>query len=185
MERKDNRANQYRGYGNDIRLSQVKYSAATINPVFNPVAGTLDFSGYAAFNIEFLFAVINITSGNQILYALGVPGNGATLNSAGNVLTLQTSTAGMNATDQLAVLYDDGAPNLASLWTAAQGNVDSAAKTVLPGALMVRSRTVEDLLHLILREHKITNFYLYNIYNPTSSDDPDTLRVSFAIDDQI
>lgn len=75
-----------------------------VNYTFNAVAKTITFSSYASILLDSIYAVVNCTT-NQIAYNPTVVGFGGTV--ATNVLTLAASTAGMNNTDKLLILYDD------------------------------------------------------------------------------
>jgi hypothetical protein len=88
------------------------------NPVFTPGAagvGTLDFSMYPNFNLDKLYAVIDLTT-NIPLYIPGAPGLGVAsvsspasgFNSAANgtILTLQVNTSACNSSDRLSIFYD-------------------------------------------------------------------------------
>ena len=75
-------------------------------PVFNPIAQTLDFTGFTdgqPFNQSCLMAVINDTR-SALIYAVGQVGLGGQV--TGNVMTLQYSTFNHSASDVLTVIYD-------------------------------------------------------------------------------
>lgn len=74
------------------------------SPVFDPTAKTLDFSGYAEFQLSRLYAVINITRDAPI-YVIGKPLLG-TSSVVGSVLTLDFDTSTHSAGDTLMVIYD-------------------------------------------------------------------------------
>lgn len=74
-------------------------------PTFNPSAKTLDFTGFSAFEIKKLFAVINVTR-NQMIYATGQASLGLA-SIAGAVITLAFDTTSHSAGDVLQVIYDD------------------------------------------------------------------------------
>ena len=87
------------------------------NPIFTPGAagaGTLDFSLLPGFNIDKLYAVIDVTQ-NTPLYIPGAPGLGVTVTSnasgqnsgaTGTVLLLQTNTSFCATSDRLSIFYD-------------------------------------------------------------------------------
>ena len=77
---------------------------STFNPVFNPTNKTLDFGALAGFNIDRLYAVINVTR-NQPIYIPGAPGLGVT-SVAGGLLTLSYDTSSHSSTDLLNVYYE-------------------------------------------------------------------------------
>jgi hypothetical protein len=91
----------------------------SFKPVFTPGAagvGTLDFTGYPGFNINRLYAVINLTQ-NAIIYAPGATNLGSTavannITSPGGILitssiiALAYNTSTHSSTDQLNVFYD-------------------------------------------------------------------------------
>jgi hypothetical protein len=91
----------------------------SFKPVFTPGAagvGTLDFTGYPGFNINRLYAVINLTQ-NAIIYAPGATNLGSTtvtnsITSPGGILlaagiiALSFNTSTHSSTDQLNVFYD-------------------------------------------------------------------------------
>lgn len=73
---------------------------------FSPDLRVLDFAGVTGFDVRRLYAVLNVTSGD-LIYAVATPGLGYVEISAA-ALTLAFNTAGMNPTDKLLVLYDEG-----------------------------------------------------------------------------
>ena len=79
--------------------------AISFSPTFNPTSKTLDFSGYSGFNLDKLFAVIDVTQ-NQIIYAVGQPTYGLA-SVSGSVITLVYNTSALSASDVLLVLYDE------------------------------------------------------------------------------
>ena len=76
----------------------------TFNPLFDPIAKTLDFSGLPNFSLDKLYGVINVTR-NQPLYAPGAPGLGAT-QTTDTVITLAFDTSTYAVTDLLNVYYE-------------------------------------------------------------------------------
>jgi len=90
----------------------MKQLLTSFSPPFNPTAKTLDFTMYPyGFNINKLYAVINVTQGVPI-YIAGAPGLG--FSSLGNglggtsysVITLQFNTSTHNSSDLLNIYYD-------------------------------------------------------------------------------
>jgi hypothetical protein len=80
------------------------------DPLFSPTAKTIDFSVIPNFQIDRLYAVINVTR-NQILYAPGAPGLGQSSIGQGagglqTLLTLQWDTSSYSSSDELNVYYD-------------------------------------------------------------------------------
>lgn len=76
---------------------------SSFNPAFSAANKTLDFSLMQGFNIDRLYAVINVTR-NQPIYIPGAPGLGATA-IAGAKITLSYDTTGHNDADELNVYY--------------------------------------------------------------------------------
>ena len=80
------------------------------DPVFNPTAKTIDFSVIPNFQLDRLYAVINITR-NQPLYVPGAPGLGFSSVSIGalgtsTMITLQWDTSSYSTADELNIYYD-------------------------------------------------------------------------------
>ena len=73
-------------------------------PQFNPTNKTLDFSAWPNFEINKLYAVINVTR-NQILYAPGAPNLGIS-SVSGSLITLSFDTSSYSSSDILNVYYD-------------------------------------------------------------------------------
>ena len=74
------------------------------SPLFNPSAKTLDFTQYPNFEVNRLYAVINITQ-NTPLYIAGGPGYGiSSIN--GGVITLSCDTSTHNTSDSINIYYD-------------------------------------------------------------------------------
>ena len=76
----------------------------TFQPLINPSAGTLDFSTIPNFDINKLYAVIDITQ-NQPIYVPGAPGLGYS-SLVGSVMTLQWNISTYGTGDLLNVYYD-------------------------------------------------------------------------------
>jgi hypothetical protein len=76
---------------------------SSFNPAFNAASKTLDFSLMQDFNIDRLYAVINITR-NQPIYIPGAPGLGTTA-IEGAKITLSYDTTGFSDADELSVYY--------------------------------------------------------------------------------
>ena len=78
----------------------------TFQPIMNPETGTLDFSTVPNFDINKLYAVINITQ-NQPIYVPGAPGLGySQISGNGQILTLQWTISSYGTGDLLNVYYD-------------------------------------------------------------------------------
>lgn len=76
-------------------------------PVFTPGAanaGTLDFTQIPNFQVNRLYAVINLTR-NVTIYVPGTTAYGAS-NITNSIITLAYDTSSHNATDKLSVFYD-------------------------------------------------------------------------------
>lgn len=71
--------------------------------IFNPVAKTVTLPDYDTIDFARLALITNVTAG-QILFNFAEPTLGATV--SGNVITLNTSTSGMQATDKIRIDYD-------------------------------------------------------------------------------
>lgn len=76
---------------------------SSFNPAFSAANKTLDFSLMQDFNIDKLYAVINVTR-NQPIYIPGAPGLGATA-ILGPKITLSYDTTGFDDADELSVYY--------------------------------------------------------------------------------
>lgn len=76
---------------------------SSFNPAFKASTKTLDFSLMQGFNVDRLYAVINVTR-NQPIYIPGAPGLGATA-IAGAKITLSYDTTGHDDADELNVYY--------------------------------------------------------------------------------
>jgi hypothetical protein len=87
-------------------LKQWVNSAYTFTPGASGV-GTVNLSGIASFDIKLLVAIVNLTE-NIPIYTPGTNTGKGYTSVAGNIVTLEFDTTGMNAADELAVVY---APN--------------------------------------------------------------------------
>ncbi len=76
---------------------------SSFNPAFDASEKTLDFSLMQEFNIDRLYAVINVTR-NQPIYIPGAPGLGATA-IQGARITLSYDTTAHDDADELNVYY--------------------------------------------------------------------------------
>ena len=92
----------------------MKRMLATSEYYFNAGSNNIDFSSYPDFDPKRLLAVINTTIDQTLIYATGggvsSPVGGSFSGSIGSyVLTLDfdTSSAGMNDTDVLQLIYDE------------------------------------------------------------------------------
>lgn len=151
----------------------------TFNPTLNQV--TLNIAGFAIGN---LYAIINTTTGNQVLYAAGA---GATLgysSVSGSTIAVTTSTAGMSATDSLLIVYDShGAQPLATSQSIALATNQYAGDPTTGPALPVRSVSLEGLLQSILIELQVMNKLALAQSPPV--DDLDRLRADSASELQV
>lgn len=76
---------------------------SSFDPAFSAANRTLDFSLMQGFNIDQLYAVINVTR-NQPIYIPGAPGLGVS-GIEGAKITLSYDTTGHDDTDELSVYY--------------------------------------------------------------------------------
>lgn len=74
-------------------------------PTFDPALKTVDFSGFSGFELDRLYAIINITR-NKIIYAVAQTGLGQS-SFASNVITLQFDTSTHSSSDILMIIYDN------------------------------------------------------------------------------
>jgi hypothetical protein len=75
-----------------------------LNYAFNPTAKTVTLLDYPSFRLEQVFGIFNVTQRKWIYDPLEPIGFGATAFN-GNVITLEASTTGMSATDNLAITF--------------------------------------------------------------------------------
>jgi hypothetical protein len=124
----------------------------TFQPIMDPSAGTLDFSTVPNFDINKLYAVINITQ-NQPIYVPGAPGLGySAISGDGKILTLQWTISSYGTGDLLNVYYDvpDGQVTNAILTqiaeTLATIHREIAVQThILSEGLNIREADIDDL----------------------------------------
>jgi len=81
-------------------------------PQFSPSNKTLDFSAFPLFNIQNLYAVINVTQ-NTPIFIPGASGYGVS-SISGNIITLQYNTSTHSSSDILNVYYDTQYNNIAN-----------------------------------------------------------------------
>ena len=81
-------------------------------PQFSPSNKTLDFSAFPLFNIQNLYAVINVTQ-NTPIFIPGASGYGVS-SISGSVITLQYNTSTHSSSDILNVYYDTQYNNIAN-----------------------------------------------------------------------
>lgn len=74
------------------------------NYTFNPVLKTVTFNSLQTLELNRLLLITNATK-NTIIYNFASPALGGIV--SGNVLTLSTSTAGMDANDKLQIFYEN------------------------------------------------------------------------------
>lgn len=129
----------------------------SFTPAFNPTAKTLDFTGYQpGFNINKLYAVINVTS-NTPIYIAGAPGLGVTAVN-GSVITLAYATGSFSSTDKLNIYYDTNA------------GYESNTPVEYGGQLQLMQETMNS----VLQELRVMNIILAQGLN--INDDIDGLR---------
>lgn len=136
-----------------------KYSAK-LNYVFNASAKTLDFTNEPGFDVRNLFSVVNLTTGNTALYLIGIAGYGAAIDASGKVITLAQSTTGMNDSDTLIFVYDEGDDVLSDFVSVAIDGVDSDLSTLGSKGIYMKSTTIVELLTKIYAEQRITNILM-------------------------
>ena len=71
---------------------------------FNPALKTVTFNGLQTLELNRLLLITNATK-NTIIYNFASPALGGTV--SGNVITLITNTAGMDANDKLQIFYEN------------------------------------------------------------------------------
>jgi hypothetical protein len=133
-----------------------KYSAK-LNCIFDASAGTLDFTNVDGFDIRNLFSIVNLTTGNTALYLIGIAGYGAAIDASGKVITLAQSTTGMNDSDTLIFVYDEGDDVLSDFVSVAIDGVDSDLSTLGSKGIYIKSTPIVELLTKIYAEQRITN----------------------------
>ena len=147
---------------------------------FSPTTGTITLN-VPNFAIGNLYAIINTTTGNQVLYAAGA---GSTLGYSalsGSTLTLTVSTSGMFATDNLLILYDyRGVQPQATSQSVTVASDQYAGDTTFGPALPVRSPPLEVLLESILIELVVLNQQI--VQQSPIRDELDRLRNDAAAD---
>lgn len=97
---------------------------STFTPVFTPGvsgSGTLDFSQLPNFDVNKLYAVINLTQ-NTPIYVPGAPGLGLT-SSVGSVINLALNTSTHSTTDLLNVYYEAGTSPIEMNFAQENGNL--------------------------------------------------------------
>lgn len=113
------------------------------NPLFDPVAKTLDFGGMnSSFAIDKLYAVINVTR-NTPLYIPGAAGYGIT-GIKGTKITLTYDTSTHSSSDLINVFYDTA------------GTFDANAAFENGGQLQL----LQETMTLVLSELRVTNMLL-------------------------
>ena len=132
------------------------------NPLFDPVAKTLDFSQYPGFQSDLLYGVINVTR-NQILYAPGATNYGGTWNN--DIVTLTFDTSSYASTDQLNVYYET------------QPDTIFNNSAVEHGGFLEAIYTTQNQ---ILVELRVMNFMLASEFR-VKHDDLDRLRNDFTL----
>lgn len=80
---------------------------AVKNYTFDKTAKTITFTDYGSIRLDSILLIVNVTTGNTIIYNFADNSRGGTV--ATNVLTLAFDTSSMNNTDKLLIFYEDAA----------------------------------------------------------------------------
>lgn len=115
---------------------------SAFNPAFDASAKTVDFSLMQGFNVDKLYAIINITR-NQAIYIPGAPGLGAT-SIAGSKITLSYDTTSYDDADQLNVYYDTNDNLENNLAKETGGTLDEIAESL--ARVLVEMRVMNHML---------------------------------------
>lgn len=131
------------------------YVGASVGYVFNPTAGTINFSSQPGFNPAFVKAITDQTQ-NAFIYLPGVTGFGGTWNSTGQVLTLQATVSGYSSTDILLIQYDDQSDALSNIQNLLGGvNTQNYQPQMrIPGAT-VQSPNMQDAMRSLQAEMRL------------------------------
>ena len=127
------------------------------NPLFNPATRTLDFSAWPNFDIDELYAVINITR-NTPIYVPGTTKYGYST-ASGSVLTLLFDTTSHSTSDKISVYYDTKAGPENNFAQEQGGNLQS----------------MTELMEKVLNELMVMNTVLATGLN-IKNDDVDAIR---------
>ena len=115
---------------------------SAFQPAFNASAKTVDFSLMHGFNVDRLYAIINITR-NQAIYIPGAPGLGVT-GIVGSTITLSYDTSAHDNTDQLNIYYDTN--NSLENNTAKESGGNLEDQTELLSRILIELRVTNTLL---------------------------------------
>lgn len=119
----------------------------TWSPVFNPTLKTLDFSGISNFEINKLYAVINVTRSTP-LYVPGTTTFGAAISgNSATAITLTCDTSTHAPSDILNIYYDTSAGYESNAPMETGGNLQS----------------MQEILSQILVELKLQSFLLIEL----------------------
>ena len=127
-------------------------------PQFSPSNKTLDFSAFPLFNIQNLYAVINVTQ-NTPIFIPGASGYGVS-SISGNIITLQYNTSTHSSSDILNVYYDTQYNNIANN----------------PVELGGQLQTIKEYLGHILTELQVMNTILSEGFSRTVNINTDELQ---------
>ena len=127
-------------------------------PQFSPSNKTLDFSAFPLFNIQNLYAVINVTQ-NTPIFIPGASGYGVS-SISGNIITLQYNTSTHSSSDILNVYYDTQYNNIANN----------------PVELGGQLQTIKEYLGHILTELQVMNTILSEGFSRTVNINIDELQ---------
>lgn len=152
------------------------------SPAFTPgvpTQGTLDFGALPGFNINKLYAVLNVTRGTPLyipgsptysLTSIGISQNGV----SGALLTLATNTASFDRSDVLEIFYE-AAPGYDIAPPYAVSNMSAERGGTLQSSLDVQIQT---LVELRVISHLLLQGMLAGI-NQGSPEDLDLLRQDY------
>lgn len=104
------------------------------NYTFDKTAKTVTFTDYTTIRLDSILLIVNVTTGNTIIYNFADSTVGGTV--ATNVLTLTYNTSSMNNADKLLIYYDDNAFDFARKEDSASADADGGI-----GFLAVRKAT--------------------------------------------
>jgi hypothetical protein len=139
---------------------------ASLSYVFNPTAGTIDFSRQDGFSVVSLKAITDQTQ-NAFIYLPGIAGYGGTWNSAGTLLTLDADVSTYASTDTLLFQYDDQENALTKLVSLAAGTnitLDGWLRTGAPGSI-VQSPSIEKILRSLIAEVRLLSEVQLLLFN--------------------
>jgi hypothetical protein len=118
---------------------------STFTPAFTPGTsgnGILDFSQLPGFDVNKLYAVINLTQ-NTPIYVPGAPGLGLT-SSVGSVMNLALNTSTHSTTDTLNVYYEAGTSPIEMNFAQENGNL--ARLIDIQTQMLIEMRVMNNIL---------------------------------------